>query len=88
MHAGSRDEQPCVGSLSNSMRKHQRASTNTCADAPGNAQKQDLRPARRRHRQTCIQPCEAALEWGEQCAGVDGKGRRVRELAQRVEWHV
>jgi hypothetical protein len=87
------DEQPSAGSLPNPMRKYKRASPNTCANAPSDAQpctvqKQGLRPARKRHRWTCVEPCEAALEWGEQSVGVDGKGPRARELAQRVKWNV
>jgi hypothetical protein len=38
MHGGGRDEQPHSSSLSNLMRKHPRASPNTCANAPGDAQ--------------------------------------------------
>ena len=43
---------------------------------------------RERRRGALVESCKAMLEWDKQRTGLDGEGRRVRELVQRVEQDV
>jgi hypothetical protein len=67
------------------MHKHQHPRRSADADAPRNAQNQDLRRARERRRGARVEALETLLEWAEERARLEGEGGRVRELVQRVE---
>jgi hypothetical protein len=77
----------CSG-LTHTMREHHRAHGSTSTNAPSNPQKQGLHRARKRNRLASVEAGRAVLERAEEPMGLDGKGRGLGELVERVEEHV
>jgi hypothetical protein len=67
------------------MHKHQHPGRSADADAPNNAQNQDLRRARQRGSWARVEAREAVLERTKKRTRFEGEGWCVRELVQRVE---
>jgi hypothetical protein len=60
--------------------KHQHPRRSADADAPSNAQNQDLRRARERRRGACVDARETVLERAEKRTRLESEGGYVREL--------
>jgi hypothetical protein len=70
------------------MHKHQHPRRITDANAPSNAQNQDLRRARQRSSRARVEARETVLERAKKRTRLEGEGWCVRELVQRVEEEV